>query len=86
MSFWLEALVTFLSGAIFEAGCVAWVHYSEKNEAAKAAIVSMLNALVTLVGVGESLRDLRMAPAYVLGYGAGTYVMIRWKMARMGRG
>lgn len=75
----VDAVVAFVSGAAFEASCVAWVHYSEKNEAAKAAFVSMLIALANLAGVGESLHDLRVAPAFVLGYGLGTYATIKLK-------
>lgn len=78
----LQGLVTFASGAAYEYGCVFWVHCAEAGKPAKAAVWSMLLATVTLVGVGESLRDLRYAPLYVLGYGAGTFAAVRQRVTR----
>ena len=32
-----------------------------------------------VLGIGESVRDLRLAPFFVLGYGTGFYVAVKLK-------
>lgn len=75
----ITALVTFLSGAIYEAGCVAWVHFSERAKPLHCAIMSMLVATATVFGIGESIQDMRMAPFFIIGYGVGSYFAVRFK-------
>lgn len=82
MALVLTGLATFLFGALYEAGCVAWVHYSERHQAGKAALVSSLLAAVQIAGVGESVHDIRMAPFFVVGYGVGSYVAVKLKGPR----
>jgi hypothetical protein len=39
----------------------------------------MMQAAATIAGVGESVHDMRIAPFFVLGCGAGTFAAIVWK-------
>lgn len=82
--------LTFFCGASYELGCVFWVHYSERGRVKLAVVWSMFNALVTVVGIGEAavgIGDAAPRPlviaAYVIGYGAGTWLalVIKRRMA-----
>lgn len=75
----LLCLITFLTGAIFEAACVGWTHYSEKGKALQSALFSMIVATSNVLGLGESIKDWRVAPFFVLGYAAGTFVAVKMK-------
>lgn len=77
MSTVLSYLLTFACGAWYEAGCVFWVHHSTKKQAGKTSLWSMSCALAEIVGIYYSVTDLRHAPAFILGYGVGTYVAVR---------
>ena len=79
----LSALFAFASGAAYEAGCVAWVHYSERQKPLPTAGFSMLCALAEVVGIGESIHDWRIAPFFVLGYGVGTFCAVELKRRRI---
>lgn len=72
-------LLTFACGAAYECGCVFWVAHSEASRASKAVAWSMFVALVTCVGVEQFLKGPAFVAAYVLGYGAGTFVAIKVK-------
>jgi hypothetical protein len=72
----VRVVLTFLSGAAVEATAVFWVHYSSHGQAFAAGAFSMLQAMAMVFGIGESVRDRYAAPAFVLGYGAGTAVAV----------
>ena len=72
-------IITFVCGAAYECGCVFWVHHSEKGNGFRAAAWSMFNALVTCVGLGAALHQPLFILVYVLGFGAGTYLAIKYK-------
>lgn len=74
-----ECLVALASGAIIESLCVFWIHYVEKEVAAKPAAISMLVATAQLAGIGEGIRDWRVGACFVLGYGIGTYFAVKFK-------
>lgn len=78
-NFILIAILTFICGALYEASCVFWVHFSEKGSAKMASAISMLVATCTLAGIGASLHDIKFAPFYILGYGFGTYMAVKIK-------
>ncbi len=71
--------LTLCCGAVYECACVFWVHYSEGNRAWRAVAFSMLAALVTVIGIEQSIRRAAFVLAYVLGYGVGTYLAISIK-------
>lgn len=72
----MRAALVFLSGAAVEATAVFWVHYSEDGRPFVAGAFSMLQATAMVFGIGEAVRDRYAAPAFVLGYGAGTALAI----------
>jgi ABC-type Fe3+-siderophore transport system permease subunit len=61
------------SGATYEAMSVVWVHQATHGTALSTALVSGLQALAIVLGVGESVRNWRTAPFYVIGYASGAY-------------
>ncbi len=63
----------FASGATYEALSVVWVHQATRGSAMAVAFVSGLQALAMVVGIGESVKNWRVSPAFVLGYAAGAY-------------
>lgn len=66
------------SGATYEALSVVWVHQVSHGTAWATALVSGLQALAMVVGVGESVKDWHVAPAFVAGYAAGAYAGMVW--------
>jgi len=75
----LAAILTFVAGALYEAGCVGFIHYSERGRAVAAALCSMLTAACEVTGIFEAIHDLRLAGFFVVGFGVGTYAAVRWK-------
>lgn len=69
-------VAAFLGGALYEAGCVVWVHYAERDDVGPAVGTSMFNAVVTIIGVESFLKHWLFKVAYVLGFGTGTAVAI----------
>lgn len=83
---WLGLLLVFLAGAAYEACCAYWVHYSERDAAEEAALCSMGACLVTVFGIEESIHWWPSVVAFVFGYGAGTWAVIKVKTYRKKRG
>jgi len=78
----LACAIAFISGAAYEAGCVAWCHYSEHNDPTRAAVSSLFLAVCQVAGIGESVSDWRAAPFFVCGYAIGTFGAVTWKKRR----
>jgi hypothetical protein len=76
-----DAFFTFAGGAGYEIGCVLWVHYSERGDAAKTALWAAVLASCQVCGVAESVHDWRFAPFFVAGYAFGSFVGVKWKRA-----
>ena len=72
-------ILTFLCGAAYECACVFWVHHTEGGRALRAVPWSMFAALVTAIGVEGFLTRRVFIIAYVLGFGAGTYLAVKIK-------
>lgn len=72
-------IVAFVGGFVIETMCVFWVHYSERERATATALCSMSIAIAQVLGLGEAVRDAWAAPFYVAGFGAGTYLAVRFK-------
>ena len=66
-------LIAFVSGAAYEACSVVWVHRATHGTPLQTALVSGLQALASVAGIGESVRDWRAAPFFVCGYALGAY-------------
>lgn len=77
-----EQVLTFLSGFTIECACVYWVHFSERSRPFATAICSMAIGAAQVFGIGESVRDWRFGPAFVLGYGSGTASAVWLKSRR----
>lgn len=75
----MNHLLVFLAGAFYEALCVGWVHYSERERPTPTALFSMCVGLSQVVGIGESAHDWHEAPFFILGCGVGTYAAVRYK-------
>lgn len=75
----LPGLIAFVCGALYEAACVGWVHFSERDKPRHTAAFSMLAATAEVTGVLDSVRDFHAAPFFVVGYGVGTYLAVPWK-------
>jgi hypothetical protein len=75
---WALAL-TFLCGAAYELACVFWVHHCEAGRSWPAVGWSCFAALVTVIGLGEAIHRPPFIAAYVLGFGAGTWLALRVK-------
>lgn len=73
------AALMFLCGAGYEAGCVGFIHFSERGRPLMTALCSMVAAAVQLTGVLESVHDWHLAPVFILGYGTGSYIAVRIK-------
>lgn len=72
------AALTFVSGAVVEGICAKWVKAVADGKAVKAAIFSMLWAAALLSGIGEALHYGWPAVTWVLGYGVGSYIAVKW--------
>jgi hypothetical protein len=75
----VEYFATFIAGLFLEGTAVFWTHYSERGRALIAASFSSVQALALVLGIGESVHDLKRAPFFVLGYGVGSYAAIKLK-------
>ena len=75
----VDGIITFMAGACYEAACVLWVHYSERNAPLKTALAGMFCALCQVLGIGESIRDPLIATCFITGYGVGTYFTVALK-------
>jgi hypothetical protein len=62
-----------------EGVCAKWVEAVATKKAARAGILSMVWAVSLLAGIGEALHYGMPAVTWVLGYGAGSYLAVKWK-------
>jgi hypothetical protein len=75
----IEYLATLGAGLFLEGTAVFWTHYSERGNAAVAALFSGVQAIALVFGVGESVQNSKHAPFFVLGYAGGSYLAIKIK-------
>lgn len=75
----INCMVAFFGGALYEAACVGWTHYSECARPRQAAFFSALCAISQIAGIGESITTWAAAPFFVLGYSLGTYAAVSFK-------
>jgi hypothetical protein len=67
-------LIAFLSGVVYEIGCVFWCTDAAGGNAHRTAAWSMLVATCQLAGIGEGLTGIEVGVCYVLGFGTGSYL------------
>ncbi len=69
----VDFLVAFTSGFLYEACSVLWVHQATNGTPLRTAMWSGLQALMLLLGIGESVRDKRASLFFIVGYAMGAY-------------
>lgn len=74
----LAHLVVFFSGFAAEGVCTLWVRAVGQGNATVAGIASATWAGLVLIGIEDSLRGGNTALSWVLGYGAGSYFVVKW--------
>lgn len=74
-----RCLLTFASGAIVEGVCAKWVQAVADKRAVKAGVMSMVWAVALLAGIGEALQYGWPGATWVLGYGVGSYLAVRFQ-------
>jgi hypothetical protein len=65
-------ILTFVCGALYEITSANWLFSTERLKPVKASLWSMIQALVMLTGIGESIKDVRVAACFVCGYSIGS--------------
>jgi hypothetical protein len=75
----LDCTIAFFGGALYEAACVGWTHYSESAQPKHAALFSALCAVSQIAGIGESISTWVAAPFFIVGYSLGTYAAVSLK-------
>lgn len=74
----LPSLIAFFGGLVMELTAVFWVHHTEKRAAEKAGLVSCVQATAMVFGLGETYHAGWPALAFIVGYGTGTYIGIKF--------
>lgn len=77
------AILVFICGVAYEGSAVGFVHFSERRAPFKVALCSMIGATAEVSGVFAAVKDWHIAPAFILGYGVGGYLLTRFKMGRV---
>ena len=68
-----DFLVAFTSGCTYEACSVLWVHQATHGTPLRTAMWSGLQALMLVLGIGESVKDKRAGLFFIAGYAIGAY-------------
>lgn len=79
-------ILVFVCGFIDEWSCVGFVQFSEADRPIATALCSMLSAAVSITGVYEAVHDWRVAPFFVVGFGAGGFFGVMFKRWRKAHG
>lgn len=70
----MNLLLVFICGLLYEVTSTYWLFASEQLRPVRAGLWSMLQAVVMLTGIAESIRDLESACVFVVGYSLGSMV------------
>jgi len=79
IDFYMLGFTVFICGAVYEGSGVLWVHWAERNCAFCVGVISAIQALCQLTGIGASLSDHSYAIFFIMGYFLGPYCVIRAK-------
>lgn len=75
-----DYIIAFLSGLFAEGICTKWVQAVSSKKAVQSGVLSTVWASLILIGLGESLHHGFAACAWVLGYGLGSFLVVKyWK-------
>jgi hypothetical protein len=72
-----DFLAAFAAGSTYEACSVLWVQQATMGHAVKTALLSGCQALMLVLGVGESVKDRRAGLFFAAGYAIGAYAAMR---------
>jgi hypothetical protein len=81
VQFYVSAFVVFGCGAFYEGSGIMWVHWAERNCAICVGMISALQAVCQLTGIGASLTNYAYAPFFIAGYFVGPFLVVsikRW--------
>lgn len=67
----------FVAGATYEGFAVAWVSSQLARAPVRTALVSMTQGIMQVSGLVAAVRSTGAALALVVGYGVGSYVVVR---------
>lgn len=76
-------IITFICGILYELTSVYWVLSTERLQPWKSALCSMVQGLVMLTGVGQSIKDWHIAVFYIAGYSLGSALGILIERRRL---
>ncbi len=68
----MSIMLTFLCGFLYEVTSTYWLFSAERRKPLRAGVWSLLQAVVMLTGISESINDLNSAIAFVAGYSIGS--------------
>jgi len=69
----------FVLAAMYDVLLVLLIHHSERKRPYRAALSSVAQTVVSLASLSAALSDWHYWPAYVAGFGCGTYIAVRAK-------
>lgn len=72
----IPALLALVSGFAVDVLAVLWTRAVTRHQVGKAACWSMLLGTAQVLGIGAAVRDIWLAPFFVIGYGAGSFVAL----------
>lgn len=70
-------LLVFISALAWEISYLLWLRYSVDRKPLRSALLSMVTGALSLYAMVQAVHDLKYAPALLLGYGAGSYIVAR---------
>lgn len=76
----MSCLIAFVSSMVVDLVVTKWVQAVAANRAFKAGLFSMVSATFLLIGINQIIQDKLVVDAFwVLGYGAGSYLAVKFK-------
>jgi len=76
-----DFLFAFVAGSTYEACSVLWVHSATTGTPVRVALLSGLQALMLVLGIGESVKDKRAGVFFIAGYACGAYAAMLYGAA-----
>lgn len=73
-------ILVFLAGASYECLFLLWTHAANLRQPLKAAFWAVCVGALSLYGVTEVVKEPGLAVALLGGYGAGSFVTVKWLM------
>ena len=70
-------VLVFLSAFSFECAYLLWIRYSVDRKPLRSALLSMVTGALSLYAMVQAVHDMKYAPALLLGYGCGSYLVAR---------